>query len=250
MVRLLSYSLTLLVSLSQLAHAQDDLFSPPPESPSKAPSEKESAEPNEEWKPAFRVFLNEHPGTFGQLESRTVMKHQTRTVYESVRQSGQTLRIPRAVVQAEQQVVESVTSGVSLIDCDAIDVHVKTGENESKTFEFDIKGSLRLRNGTSVISAKSAKLSEGKLTLTDVSIENGELSITSTEVVLELTVTNLRIGDASQPLRIPVTPDVPAYGAPGLSPFSPPAAQPSASFEMQPMPLRDKKKSPGSIPTF
>ncbi len=183
-------------------------------------------EKKDEWTPAMRVFLNEAPGVQATVQNTVTYIDQIKTVFETVMRNGKAIRTPRQVTQKVARAVRTVTADVTVIDCDDVNVQVSTSEKGAKAFEFEIKGELQLQNGSTLIEAKSAKLVDEKLTLTDVTLSTDSMKMTCTELVLNLKVNALRVGEVTEPVAPKVNP------LPGQDPFSTPQPipTPAASF--------------------
>lgn len=189
----------------------------------------------DEWAPAMRVFLNEAFGVQTVAQYKTVIRKVPVTRYKPTQKNGKVIHVPVTTMQEVSQVVRSVTAGTTIIDCDDVNVQVSTSEEGPKVFEFEIKGKLRLQNGSTLIEAKSAKLVDGKLTLTDVTLNTDSMKMTCTELVLDLKVRTLRVGEVTEPTLTP-TPLTPIPspgrgGAPSLG-FSPLSSNSSFSAPM------------------
>ncbi len=230
------------------------------ESEKEAPKEVDA---KEEWQPAMRLFLNEASGGQASLVSQTAHVAQTRMVTEEVRQGNKTVKVPRQVTAFAPKSIEVVTPGATLIDCDDVDVRVSLTEDGTKKFEFDINAQLILRYGDTIIEASSAQCIDGKLTLTNATVESNGVKMTSSELVMELAVENLRIGsvEAARAAPVPQAP-TPFLGEPNGQPFFNESAPnfPSASI---PVPVYSEpglkpakrnslppKSVPGSVPVF
>lgn len=155
----------------------------------------------------LHIFLNEPVGTHASLELRNIQIQVQKPVVESKMIDGQEIKETRYVTVQVVKAVESVTAGATIIDCDAMEVQVKADDDAQVSYEFEIQGHLRLRNGNSKIGAQSAKLTDGKLTLTDVTAITGGINMKSSEVVIDLNVNSLRIGDyQTDPIRSNLVP--------------------------------------------
>ncbi len=170
-------------------------------------------------KTAMRLYLNEPTGEKAALRAQTAHVAQRKTVIESVLQGNKTVNIPRQVTAFQPQRIEVVTHGAVLIDCDDVDLQVKLAEAGSKSFAFEIKDQLVLRYESTIIEASSAKLAAGKLTLTDASIISNQVKMTSAELVMNLEVENLRIGNAEPTGEIPSLQPTPFPGGSDGGPF-------------------------------
>ncbi|QDT32566.1 hypothetical protein [Thalassoglobus polymorphus] len=260
---------SIIVVFSQSGLAQEPSTKPATSAASEFTVEKESekeapkeVDAKEKWQPAMRLFLNEASGGQASLVSQTAHVAQTRMVIEEVRQGNKTVKVPRRVTAFAPKSIEVVTPGATLIDCDDVDVRVSLTEDGTKKFELEISAQLILRYGATVIEASSAQFIDGKLTLTNATVESNGVKMTSSELVMELAVENLRIGSVeaagAAPVLQPATPfqdpnaqpfydgsapkfpsasiPVPAYSDPGLKPANRNSLQP--------------KSVPGSLPEF
>lgn len=193
--------------------------------------ESEQAATNSEDEFELHIFLNEPVGTHASLEVQNVTVLVQKPLVETKRVGGREVKETRYVTLPVVKGVKSVTAGATIIDCDSIEIQVKTDEDAKVIYEFEIHGKLRLRNGNSKIEAKSAKLSDGKLTLTDVSATTGDINMKSSEVVIDLTVGSFRIGDyQTDPIRSGLSPipsngyeptPAPFYNGAGVDDFAP-----------------------------
>lgn len=192
---------------------------PAPKEPKSASEQDKQEATATETEFKLHIFLNEPVGTQASLELKNVVIQVQKPVVETKRVGGQDIKETRYVTVQVVKSVKSVTAGATIIDCDAIEVQVNSDEDAKLNYEFEIQGHLQLRNGNSKIEAQSAKLSDGKLTLTEVTATTGGIKMQSTEVVIDLDVGSFRIGDyQTDPVRSDLVP-IPNNGyAPGYRP--------------------------------
>lgn len=165
---------------------------PPVIEPRKSDKQEEAA-PAKDFK--LRVFLNEPLGTHAALQTRTVQAVVARPFVETRLVDGRQIQVTRSVSEVVNKTIQSVTDGATVIECDSMNIEVNTVDNTKVAYEFTIDGQLKLLNGSSELKADYAKFGNGKLTLSNVVGKTAGIKMKSAEVVIEMDVNSLRIGD-------------------------------------------------------